>query len=550
MAIKRFVIQNWITRIKPVLALNTNKKMTKRKTIRLGLLSVCAICIVFAMSRSKNISEIQPNIVFILADDHATHAISSYGGLYENVAPTPNIDRIGKEGARFNKVYYTNSRSGSSRTTILTGKNSYKNEFYENKSKNLSDGSQLTFPKQLNNAGYKTAIIGKWHLRGKPAGFDYYKYHELNGELGSYWDPVYNDNGVKVQEKGYATNLTTEIAMQWLSTISDKSKPFCLLLQFNAPHRPWQPDSIYQDLFTDKEIPYPSTFNDDYKGREKTAGVSKMTIKNHLNRRDLKQTPPDGLSAKKLIKWERYGDNGEFALPADSLTGQALKEWKYQCYIKDYLACVKSVDDNIGRLLSYLDENGLSENTIVIYSSDQGNYLGDHGWYDKGFMYEESLRLPLLIRYPKKVKPGQIIDEIVLNIDYAPTILDLAKVSIPKDMQGKSFLPFLNGNHIKDWRKSMYYHYSEYPKWHNIHPHYGIRTDRYKLIRFYYPVDVWELYDLNKDPNELTNLYNNPEYEDLIRNLKQKLQDQRKLYDDNVSLNQIVEMIDSKVAEK
>lgn len=524
--------------------------MINLKTIRLGLLSVSAICMVFANSCSSNITEIQPNIIFILADDHATHAISSYDGIYKNVAPTPNIDRIGKEGARFNKAYCTNSTSGSSRATILTGKYSHINEFYENKGKNVFDDSQITFPKQLHNAGYTTAIIGKWHLRSKPEGCDYYKYHVLDGEHGSYWDPVYNDNGVKVQEKGYATNLTSEFALEWLHNKRDKSKPFCLLYQFNAPHQPWHPDSIYQDLFTDKEIPFPSTFNDDYTGREKTAGMTTMTIENYLNRRDLKLTPPNDLSAKELLKWERYGNNGAFALPTDSLTGQALKEWKYQRYIKDYLACAKSVDVNIGRLLSYLDENGLSENTIVIFSSDQGIYLGDHGWYDNGFMYEESLRLPLLIRYPKKVKPELIIDDIVLNIDYAPTILDLANVSIPKGMQGNSFSSFLSGNHIKNWRKSMYYHYYEYPIWHNVQPHYGIRTEQYKLIHFYYTADVWELYDLKKDPNELTNLYNNPEYEDLIRNLKQKLLEQKKLYGDNISLNQIGEVIDGRITKK
>ena len=299
------------------------------------------------------------------------------------------------------------------------------------------------------------------------------------------------------------------------------------------------------DLFKGIEIPYPVTFSDDYAGREKTAGRTMMTIENHLNRRDLKMIPPEGLEGYELGKWERVGDNGEFVSPSDSLVGVSLKKWKYQRYIKDYLACVRSVDDNIGRVLNYLEANGLVDNTIIVYTGDQGFYLGDHGWYDKRFMYEESLRMPLIVKYPKEVNPGQKIIETTLNIDFGPTLLDFAGIEKPTEMHGESFAPILKGNDIENWRTSMYYHYYEYPKWHNVQPHYGIRTDRYKLIHFYYDVDIWEFYDLKEDPNELNNLYNNPEYYDLIGELKKELKEQQKKYGDDMHLDEM-----RKVTEK
>lgn len=492
------------------------------------------------MLSCKQPAEISPpNIIYIMSDDHAAHAISAYEGIYAELAPTPNIDRLASEGALFTNTFCTNSICGPSRASILSGKYSHQNGFYKNEGGDPFDGSQVTFPKLLKEAGYTTAVVGKWHLWSKPTGFDYYKYHIANGEQGSYWNPIYNDNGKEVQETGYATNFAGDFALDWLENKRDKDKPFCLLYQFKAPHRPWYPDSIYMDLFEGVEMPYPETFNDVYSGRELTAGKTMMTIENHLTRKDMKMTPPPGLTGQELHLWQRTGDKGEHVSPSDTLTGMDLKKWKYQKYIKDYLSCVRSVDDNIGRLLSYLDESGLAENTIVIYTADQGFYLGDHGWYDKRFMYEESLRMPFVIRYPKGIEAGQSIEQMTLNVDFAPTILDMAGVEVPGEMQGESFANLLGGDAPESWRDAVYYHYYEYPKWHNVQPHYGIRTARYKLMHFYFDVDVWELYDLEEDPNELNNLYPDPEQKALIISLKEQLKQLQVKYGDDISLEEM-----------
>ena len=516
------------------------EKIMKRKT--LICFGVFGILVLSAISCQQTSQTQRPNIIYIMSDDHASHAISAYQGIYEKVAPTQHIDRLAAEGALFTNTFCTNSICGPSRASILTGKYSHENGFYKNEGGDPFDGTQVTFPKLLREAGYTTAVVGKWHLWSEPTGFDYYKYHILNGEQGSYWNPTYNENGNEVNETGYATNFAGDFALDWLENKRDKSKPFCLLYQFKAPHRPWYPDSIYMDLFEGVDMPYPETFNDDYAGRELTAGATMMTIENHLTRKDLKMTPPPGLSGQELFKWERTGDKGEYVSPSDTLTGMELKKWKYQKYIKDYLACVRSVDDNIGRLLKYLDETGLAENTIVVYTADQGFYLGDHGWYDKRFMYEESLRMPFIIRYPGNIKPGTRIEQMTLNVDFAPTLLEMAGVDIPEDMHGESFAPLLQGEGEEQWRDAVYYHYYEYPKWHNVQPHYGIRTERYKLIHFYYDVDVWELYDLQEDPNELNNLYNNQEHEALIAGLKDELKVLQKNYGDDISLEEMREV--------
>lgn len=495
-------------------------------------------------SCQKALNQPKPNIVFVMADDLASQAISAYGGLFKDISPTPNIDRLATEGMLFTNAFCTNSICGPSRASILTGKYSHQNGFYKNEGGDPFDSTQVTFPKLLKTAGYTTAMIGKWHLWSQPTGFDYFKYHTDGGEQGVYWDPVFNENGSSVKEMGYATNLTGNFAIDWLENKRDKAKPFCLLFQFKAPHRPWQPDSIYQHLFDNIKMPYPETFNDDYSTRELTAGKTMMTVENHLNNQDLKLTPPEGLSESELRKWKREGDKGEYVSPSDSLRGSDLKNWKYQRYIKDYLACIKSVDDNVGRLLNYLEESGLSENTVVIFTSDQGFFLGEHGWYDKRFMYEESLRMPLIIRYPEKIGPGKKAEEMVLNIDFAPTILDLAGVNIPNEMQGKSFEPILIGQIPTDWRTSVYYHYYEYPKWHNVQPHYGVRTDRYKLIHFYYNIDVWELYDLKDDPNEFVNQYRNPIYQEVVANLKNQMNVLQKEYGDTASIEEMCKVTD------
>lgn len=480
----------------------------------------------------------RPNIVFILSDDHATHAITAYSDRFKNTAPTPNIDKIANEGAILNNALCTNAICGPSRACIVTGKYSHINKYYKNYQGGNFDGSQWTYPKALQNAGYQTALVGKWHLSSKPEGFHYYKYHIDHGEQGVYWNPTYSENGKAVKETGYATNLTTDFALNWLEK-ADDSKPFCLLLQYKAPHREWSPDKKYEDLWENEDFPLPSTFYDDYKGREKTAGDTHMTM-DFFNRGDMKMTPPDSLTAKEKAKWLDYGNKpGEIVSPREDLKGNALKEWKFQKYIKDYLATIKSVDDNIGRVLNYLKENGLEENTIVIYASDQGFFLGDHGWFDKRFMYEEALRMPFIIRYPKVIKPKTVVDDIITNIDFAPTILDFAGIEIPDEVQGKSFMNNLMGKTPKNWRQSMYYHYYEYPFWHHVQPHYGIRTQRYKLIHFYHDIDIWELYDLKKDPLELNNLIGSKKHTALINKLKKELYTLKGDYGNNMTLDEL-----------
>lgn len=486
---------------------------------------------------AQNKTSQRPNIIFILSDDHATNAISAYSKQFATTAPTPNIDKIANEGAILTNAFCTNAICGPSRASIITGKYSHINKYYKNYQGGNFDGSQWTYPKALQRAGYQTAMVGKWHLASEPQGFDYFKYHIDHGEQGVYWDPTYSENGKKVKEKGYATNITTDFALNWLASRNEE-KPFCLLLQYKAPHREWSPDTKYKELWENEDFPLPETFYDTYAGREKTAGDNHMTM-DFFNRKDLKLTPPDSLKGKALNKWFDYGNNpGEVVYP-NELRGNALKEWKFQKYIKDYLATIKSVDDNIGRVLQYLKENGLEENTIIVYASDQGFFLGEHGWFDKRFMYEESMRMPFVIRYPKKIKPNTVVTDIVTNIDMAPTILDFAGVTIPKEVQGRSFKSNLEGNTPKKWRQSMYYHYYEYPFWHHVQPHYGIRTDRYKLIHFYYNMDVWELYDLEKDPSELNNLVNSPQHASLIKKLKKDLYKLKKKYKNNMSLDEL-----------
>lgn len=485
-----------------------------------------------------------PNILFIFSDDHATNAISAYGGIFKELAPTPNIDRIANEGALLKNALCTNAICGPSRAAILTGKYSHVNGYYKNYKGGVFNNKQWTYPEALQEAGYQTALVGKWHLASEPIGFDYYKYHISRGEQGLYWDPVYNDCGKKIKEKGYATNLTTNFALDWLKT-RNIDEPFCLLLQYKAPHREWAPDSKYLDLWEDQEMPYPPTFNDNYKGRELTAGDTEMTM-DYFCRQDMKMTPPDSLSKSDQRKWSQFGFKpNEIVAPDKNLSPQEIRKWKYQKYIKDYLATIKSVDDNIGSVLDYLKENGLEENTIVIYASDQGFFLGEHGFFDKRFMYEESLHMPFVIRYPGKIKPGTVVEDIVSNIDFAPTLLDMAGVSIPEKVQGKSFFNNLKGETSKDWRQSMYYHYYEYPYYHRVQPHYGIRNQRYKLIHFYYNIDVWEFYDLKNDPFEMNNLIHTEVHSKRIEELKKELYKLKETYGNNFSLEELKHISDT-----
>lgn len=511
----------------------------KNKLIKATALLGCSCGVVPVLAQPKE----KPNIIFILADDHARAAISAYGGINAELAPTPNIDKIGAEGVKFSNMLCTNAISGPSRASLLTGKYSTSHGFYQNEGGIVFDNTQQTFPQLLHQEGYQTALVGKWHLYSEPKGFDYYKIHANPGQQGTYWNPLYSTNGAKpIAEKGYATKLSTDASIAWMNEAKEKNKPFCLLLHYKAPHRPWQPDSIYLDLFNEVEFPYPATFNDDYHSREKTAGQAMMTIENHLSRGDLKQAPPSGLSKKERNKWLWYGGSGkdQHWKPSPSMSQEESKKWKFQTYLKNYLRCVRSVDDHVGRVLDFLKENKLEQNTIVIYMGDQGFFLGEHGFYDKRWMYEEAIQMPLLVRYPKGIKTPVEVDALTLNIDVMPTILDYAGVKPPADVQGKSLKKLMENNAKakRKWRKSAYYQYFEYPKWHQVQPHYGLRTAQYKLIHFYYNINQWEFYDLANDPNELTNSIDNPRYAKVIAELKKELRKLQKECQDDKSLEE------------
>ena len=508
---------------------------------------VLACCPSGCKTRSdiKNTGHDTPNIIFIMADDLTSQAITAYGSIYDSLAQTPNIDRLAEEGILLNNVFCTNAICGPSRACIITGKYNHINGYYKNESGGKFNPDQWTFPEELHKHGYQTAMFGKWHLGTEPVGFDQFKFHQGAGQQGFYWDPVYNENGQTVKEKGYATNLTTDFALEWLEKAATSDKPFCLLLQFKAPHRNWEPDSMYMDLWEEIEMPYPETFNDDYKTREKTAGDTEMTM-DYLNRKDMKMTPPEDLEGQDLVQWNSYGNRpGEIVYPDKSLSPEENRKRKYQVFIKDYLACVKSVDDNIGRVLDYLDQEGLAKNTMVIYTSDQGFYLGEHGWFDKRFIYEESLRMPFLVRYPEVIKAGTANSDIITNIDFAPTILEAAGIPVPDEVQGRSFFSNLQGNTPEDWQQSMYYHYYEFPYWHHVQPHYGMRNQRYVLAHYYYNIDVWEFFDLEKDPHELVNGIDNPEYADMIDNMKEELHRLMVKYQDDKSLDEFRAITDT-----
>lgn len=495
-------------------------------------------------------SEVPPNIIFIMTDDHAQQAISSYGS---TLIQTPNIDRLAREGALFENSFVTNSICAPSRAVLLTGKYSHLNGVRDNR--DTFDGSQATLPKLLRQAGYHTAIVGKWHLKTEPTGFDYW--NVLIGQ-GQYYNPRMIEMGDTVQYEGYTTTVTTDLALEALQN-RPEGKPFCLLYQHKAPHRNFMPEPQYFSAWEDKEIPLPPTFYDDYEGRP-AAAEADMRVADMYMGFDMKLLPEDyegypegtggnagfdvsgswkntleGLTPEQRAAWDKHYGEVRREFREKQPRGRALTEWKFQRYIKDYLRSVLSVDAQIGRILSYLDEAGLAENTIVVYTSDQGFYLGEHGWYDKRFMYEESLRTPLLIRYPESVPAGSRISAMALNLDLAPTLLEFAGAPVPEDMQGRSLKPWLEGGKARRWRQSIYYHYYEYPHgWHLVRPHYGIRTERYKLIHFYNDPAYWELYDLGQDPNELNNLYGKPGYSKLTRKLKKQLAELQEQFEDNI----------------
>lgn len=446
----------------------------------------------------------RPNFVYIMTDDHTVQMMSAYG---PSRASTPNLDRIAHEGALFRNAFVTNSLCAPSRATLLTGKYSHMNGQRSNGE--TFDGSQQTFPKLLQQAGYQTAMIGKWHLKSEPTGFDYWKI--LPGQ-GAYHDPAFIEMGQQVEHKGYVTDLITDFAIDWVRK-RDPEKPFALLYHHKAPHGQWQPAERHQSLFADEEIPHPATFDDDLSGRAEAVQASNSRLVPELLRR-----------------WSGWGNRGKLA-PPEGLEADQLDDWIYQQYVKDYMRVMAAVDENVGRFLNFLDQEGLAENTVVIYTSDNGMFVGDHFMFDKRLMYEQPLRVPLAVRYPKMIQPGTQVDSFALNVDYAPTILDLAGLETPADMQGVSLRPLFGGAKPTEWRTSMYYHYWEYPSSHNVVPHYGIRTERYKLIHHYDtryggPAS-WELIDLEKDPEERRNFYDDPDYAELLPQLEAELEQLR-----------------------
>jgi arylsulfatase A-like enzyme len=466
----------------------------------------------------------RPNILFIMTDDHAYQALSCYGS---RINKTPNLDRLAREGMRLTTCCVTNSICGPVRAVVLTGKYSHLNGFRANG--NRFDGNQQTLPKLMQQAGYQTAVIGKWHLGSDPVGFDHW---EVLIDQGPYYNPPMKTPGGVVKHTGYTTDIITDLALDWLKNKRDGDRPFLLLYQHKAPHREWQPGPKHLTRYDDADIPEPASLFDDYAHRASGARNQEMTIARHMTPLDLKLKPPGNLTAEQLAAWEAaYGPKNE-AFRRANLQGNDLVRWKYQRYIKDYLRCVDSVDENVGRVLDYLDQSGLADNTIVIYTSDQGFYLGEHGWYDKRWMYEESLRTPLLVRWPGKIKPESVRDEIVSNLDFAPTMLAAAGAEVPADMQGESMLPILLGQPAPDWRKEFYYHYYEWPQPHRVEPHYGVRTDRHKLIR-YYRTDEWELFDLVQDPGEMKSVYDDPQYAAVVQDLKPRLDALRRKYKDD-----------------
>ena len=523
------------------------QSMLKIKRMLADIIIVMLSLLAFSGLASAAPATQPPNILFIMADDHAQRAISAYGS---DLIETPNIDRIAGDGVRFANSFVTNSICAPSRAVLLTGIYSHLNGLRDNR--DTFDGSQVTFPKLLQSAGYETAIIGKWHLKSEPTGFDEWK---ILVDQGHYYNPTFIDNGTEIQPEGYVTDLITEFALDYLEN-RDESKPFALLYQHKAPHRNWMPHPRH---FADArhKFPLPETFWDDYTGRPAAVGqdmrIADMWLSLDLKLQDQHYDaetgtggndaydPTDGwaddygrMTEEQRAAWDAHYDLIGEAFRENPPTSPALAEWKYQRYMHDYLGSVAAVDEGVGRLLDYLEENNLVDNTIVVYTSDQGFYLGEHGWYDKRFMYEESLRTPLVIRYPAEIAPTQVNNNLVLNLDMTPTLLDLAGIEIPPEMQGRSLRPLMTETPPIEWRDAIYYRYYEFPHgWHKVRPHYGIRTDRYKLIHFQGDMDLWELFDLQSDPNELNNLYGQDEYSAIQGGLHTRLTELRRELEDS-----------------
>jgi arylsulfatase A-like enzyme len=513
------------------------------------LLVLSAVCALNVIARADHHEDKRPNILFVFSDDHAPHAIGAYDGWLKSVNPTPHIDKLAAEGMLFENSFCTNSICGPSRAVILTGKHSHKNGFMNNG--NSFDWNQQTFAKILQKAGYETALYGKSHLKGKPQGFDDWKV--LPGQ-GLYYNPDMITPEGRTRIEGHCTDIVTDLAIDWLKNSRSKDKPFVLMVQHKAPHRNWMPAERHLAIYDDVEIPEPKTLFDKWEDNAPPARFQELEIDRHMDLNydlfvdltpDFDQPPSQKMqdrsawqnmkrmTAGQLDAWYAHYKPKDRAFHEQNLTGRDLVRWKYQRYVRNYLGCVRGVDDSVGKLRETLGELGLDENTVVIYSSDQGFYIGDHGWYDKRWMYEESLKMPLIVKWPGVTKPGSRNRLMVQNLDYAETFLEMAGAEIPVAMQGASLVPLLKGQEPANWRRSIYYHYYEFPSVHMIPRHYGIRTERFKLMHFYEFGEEWEMYDLEQDPDELTNIYGMVHKLSLQKELKKQLFALQEKYEDD-----------------
>ena len=512
------------------------------------------IALIIVLVSPAQAKDQRPNILFVFSDDHAPHAIGAYNGWLKSVNPTPNIDRLARGGMLFEKSFCSNSICGPSRAVIMTGKHSHKNGFMNNG--NSFDWNQQIFPKILQKAGYQTAIYGKSHLKGQPQGFD--DWAVLPGQ-GLYYNPDMIFPNGRRRIDGYCTDVVTDLAVEWLTKKRQDGQPFMMMVQHKAPHRNWMPALRHLHLYDDIEIPEPATLFDKWEDNAPPARYQELEIDRHmdLNYDLFVDLTPDynqpasqkrqdrsawnnmkRMSPAQLKQWRAAYAPKDAAFHKAKLSGKALVRWKFQRYAKNYLRCVKGVDESVGRLRATLKDLGLADNTIVIYCSDQGFYIGDHGWYDKRWMYEESLMMPFIVNWPGVTKPGSRDTHLIQNLDYAETFLDIAGAKIPADMQGSSLVPLLRGQTPKDWRTSIYYHYYEYPSVHMIPRHYGIRTERYKLMHFYQFGNEWELYDLKSDPDELQNLYGKKGTGKLAADLKKQLRGLQTNYEDDSDISE------------
>ncbi|MBK8980126.1 MAG: sulfatase [Planctomycetes bacterium] len=514
---------------------------------------LAAVSVALAAGAAAQEAPRRPNVLFVFSDDHAVSAIGAYRGRFASLDPTPRIDALARQGVLFRNSFCTNSLCGPSRAVVLTGLHSHRNGFRKNGE--TFDGSQTTFPKLLHAAGYETALIGKWHLTSEPQGFDHWEV--LPGQ-GDYYDPDLVSTVGTRRIEGYCTDVVTDLAIDWLEHREHPERPFLLMCQHKAPHRNWMPAPRHLGLYRDVEIPYPDSLFDDHLDDASPTRAAHLSIDTDMSLvHDLFVTPWPGLvdvgqraqdrsgtrnvarmSAAVRAVWDAAFAAGNLALREDRLVGRELVRWKYQRFLQDYLATVRGVDDSVGRLVDWLDEHGLGDDTIVVYSSDQGFFLGEHGFYDKRWMYEESLRMPLIVRWSGHFPAGAARDELVQNLDYAPTLLDLAGVPVPAAMQGRSLAPLLRGDGPPGgWRDAIYYHYHGYPDIHDVARHYGIRTARWKLIR-YYQSDEWELFDLQDDPQELRNRYGEPELGGVVATLRARLEQLRVEYGDDTDVSE------------